>query len=229
MDDMNSSGIESVFALRGFTTVPGVLGEAGCDQALSCIAALAEDAAGSRRLLREHWCRELVARLHRHPAIASLVPSNYVAVQCTYFEKSQARNWLVPIHQDLGIPVAQRVDHPDLKGWSEKEGSLFVQPPAPVLAQLIAVRLHLDPCREADGPLQFVPGSHVKGRLTTDEVAVLRKTQPLETCVLERGDALVMRPLVLHASSKASGTGRRRVLHVVFGPATLPYGLRWEC
>ncbi|MDN4061604.1 hypothetical protein QPK31_25600 [Massilia sp. YIM B02769] len=98
MDDMNSSGIESVFALRGFTTVPGVLGEAGCDQALSCIAALAEDAAGSRRLLREHWCRELVARLHRHPAIASLVPSNYVAVQCTYFEKSQARNWLVPIH-----------------------------------------------------------------------------------------------------------------------------------
>ena len=63
-----------------------------------------------------------------------------VAVQCTYFEKSADRNWLVPIHQDLAIPVARRVEHPALRGWSHKEGSLFVQPPADVLAQLVAVR-----------------------------------------------------------------------------------------
>ncbi|WP_182990142.1 hypothetical protein [Massilia sp. Se16.2.3] len=37
-----------------------------------------------------------------------------------------------------------------------------------------------------------------------------------------------MRPLVLHASSKASGTSLRRVLHIVFGPPALPYGLRWQ-
>jgi len=42
-----------------------------------------------------------------------------------------------------------------------------------------------------------------------------------------RGDALLMRPLVLHASSKASGTSRRRVLHFVFGPQALPCGLAW--
>jgi hypothetical protein len=40
--------------------------------------------------------------------------------------------------------------------------------------------------------------------------------------------ALVMRPLALHTSSKATGTSRRRVLHFVFGPAELPYGLQWE-
>jgi hypothetical protein len=38
---------------------------------------------------------------------------------------------------------------------------------------------------------------------------------------------LVMRPLVLHASSKATGTSKRRVLHILFGPPELPYGLEW--
>jgi hypothetical protein len=37
-----------------------------------------------------------------------------------------------------------------------------------------------------------------------------------------------MRPLLLHASSKGSGTSARRVLHFVFGPRQLPHGLAWE-
>lgn len=225
---MSHPVITQEFACQGFTSVPQVLADADCHRILSSLAELAPDSAGSRRLLHEDWCRALVAGVRRHPAIASLVPSDHVAAQCTYFEKSQGRNWLVPIHQDLSIPVAQRVAHADLKGWSEKEGSLFVQPPVDVLEQLVAVRLHLDPCREADGPLQFIAASHTQGRLTTQAIAALRQTHPLTTCVLERGDALVMRPLALHASSKASGISRRRVLHILFGPAKLPYGLRWE-
>jgi hypothetical protein len=42
-----------------------------------------------------------------------------------------------------------------------------------------------------------------------------------------RGGAMVMKPLLLHASSKASISGMRRVLHFVFGAAELPGGLRW--
>jgi hypothetical protein len=37
-----------------------------------------------------------------------------------------------------------------------------------------------------------------------------------------------MRPLLLHASSKASGSSLRRVLHFLFGPRDLPHGLRWQ-
>ena len=40
-------------------------------------------------------------------------------------------------------------------------------------------------------------------------------------------DGVAVIPLVLHASSKATGAGLRRVLHFVFGPASLPYGLQW--
>ena len=42
------------------------------------------------------------------------------------------------------------------------------------------------------------------------------------------GAALVLRPLLLHASSKASGESRRRVLHFLFAPADPPNGLRWQ-
>jgi hypothetical protein len=38
---------------------------------------------------------------------------------------------------------------------------------------------------------------------------------------------LVLKPLLLHASSKASMPSQRRVLHFVFGPPVLPFGLEW--
>lgn len=46
-------------------------------------------------------------------------------------------------------------------------------------------------------------------------------------CTVAKGGALLMKPLLLHSSSKSSGLGQRRVLHFVFGPRTLPCGLRW--
>jgi hypothetical protein len=151
-----------------------------------------------------------------------------VAVQCTYFEKSASRNWLVPIHQDLSIPVARRVDEPSLRGWSEKEGALFVQAPAELLAQLVAVRLHLDACGADDGPVRVLPGSHRLGLIDPQAAVLMRSTGAEVTCEAEPGDALVMRPLLLHASSKATGRSRRRVLHFVFGPRVLTHGLAWR-
>jgi ectoine hydroxylase-related dioxygenase (phytanoyl-CoA dioxygenase family) len=214
--------------IDGFAAVSQVLTQEECDRLLSLPFELDAASAGSRCLLQQPWCRDLVARLRAHPQIAALLPEDAVAVQCTYFEKSLSRNWLVPIHQDLSIPVAASVEHPALRGWSEKEGSLYVQPPAELLERLAAIRLHLDPCTEVDGPLQFIAGSHTQGRIGAAEAADWRRRRPLVTCTLNSGDALVMRPLTLHTSSKASGTSLRRVLHFVFGPATLPYGLRWQ-
>jgi ectoine hydroxylase-related dioxygenase (phytanoyl-CoA dioxygenase family) len=183
---------------------------------------------GTRCLLPLAWCAALACRLRLHPALSGLIPAGHVAVQCTYFEKSASRNWLVPIHQDLSIPVACRVDAPGLRGWSEKEGALFVQAPAELLAQLVAVRVHLDACGADDGPLRVLPGSHRLG-LVAPEAAVLARNAAAEvTCEAAPGDALVMRPLLLHASSKASGQSRRRVLHFVFGPPLLTHGLAWR-
>lgn len=139
-----------------------------------------------------------------------------------------AQNWLVPLHQDLAIPVAEQREAPGFSAWSHKLGEVFVQPPAEVLEQLLAVRVHLDACADADGPLHVVPGSHASGVLSPDSAFSARELRGTVACVAEVGDALLMRPLLLHASSKASGTSMRRVLHFLFGPPGLPHGLRWR-
>jgi hypothetical protein len=214
------------FDEQGYALAPGLLEPGECE----LIAAnLPSDSAsvGHRRLLDETWCAALAQRLQRHPALAAMIPASHVAVQCTWFEKSSDRNWLVPMHQDLSIPVAARVPEPSLRGWSEKEGQLYVQAPLPVLNQLIAVRLHLDPCLAGDGALKVVPGSHKLGRLDQVEAAQVRQARGEFECHSDTGGVLLLRPPLLHASSKSTGNSRRRVLHFVFGPQALPFGMEW--
>jgi hypothetical protein len=67
---------------------------------------------GKRDELDAPWCRQLGARLQARLAHDGLIPVSHRAVQCTYFEKSAARNWLVPLHQDLSIAVRRRVEAP---------------------------------------------------------------------------------------------------------------------
>jgi ectoine hydroxylase-related dioxygenase (phytanoyl-CoA dioxygenase family) len=213
-------------ATDGFTLVRGILSEKERDELSRALDAVDTHGAGSRRLMQEGWCADLARKVMTHPDVRAALPARARAVQCTFFEKSADRNWLVPIHQDLSIPVAGRVDHPALSGWSEKEGAVFVQPPDDVLAQLLAVRVHVDPCAPEDGPLRVVPGSHRSGRIEPAQAALAGRAAGV-VVPAARGDALLMRPLLLHASSKSSGSSRRRVLHFVFGPDVLPYGLAW--
>lgn len=67
-----------------------------------------------------------------------------------------------------------------------------------------------------------------QGVLAPVAAAAVRDAAGVCLCEAEVGAALVMRPLLLHASSKSLGTGRRRVLHFLFGPPSLPHGLRWQ-
>lgn len=214
---------------RGFAIVDGVLAPDECDALAAAVAPGGRTSAGTRNLLAEDWCRALAARLQSAPRLAPMLPGDAAAAQCTYFEKSRAGNWLVPMHQDLCLPVADRVDHPELRGWSEKEGGPFVQPPDWFLAATVAVRIHLDPCGPDDGPLRVVPGSHRLGRIDPDAIADARRAAPEAACLVARGAALVMKPLLLHASSRSSGAGRRRVLHFLFTPREFPCGLRPRC
>lgn len=216
------------FSNQGFDIAPAATQAGDClsiDHQLSDFNLFG---AGTRNLLTAPWCAALSTQLRTHPRISQLVPSTHAAVQCTYFEKWRDRNWLVSLHQDLSIPVAERVEHPNLSGWSEKEGALYVQPPLSVLQDLVAVRLHIDPCGPEDGPLRVVPGTHQMGIIRAEAGPALRDAHGEVTCLAEPGDAVVMRPLLLHASSKSTGQSRRRVLHFLFGPPELPHGLRWQ-
>lgn len=210
-------------AAFGFARVGHLLSATDCESITGLVTRGAAASGGRRDLLDQAWCRSLSDRVRAHPDIAPLLPARMRAVLCTYFEKSTDRNWLVPLHRDIHIPVARHVDHAALRGWSSKEGMLFVQPPREVLDALLAVRVHLDPCGADDGALEVVPGSHRDDRIDADPGGRVRAT-----LAAAQGDALLMRPLVLHASRKATGRSLRRVLHFVFGPERLPHGLAWR-
>ena len=209
----------------GFPVLPALLDDAELGPIEAAMSR--RTGPGARELLDAPWCAALARRLRADARLAGAIPRDHVPVQCTAFEKSLRHNWLVPVHQDVAIPVAQRVDDPALAGWSNKAGTWFVQPPADALAQIVALRLHVDDCGVDDGPLKVVPGTHRRGRLDDAEAIALRDAHGSVACPVPRGGAMLMRPLLLHASSKATGACRRRVLHFLFGPPRLPLGLAW--
>lgn len=213
------------FDVDGFAVLPALLSDA--ELARIDVAMATRSEGGARDLLHAPWCVALARRIQEDALTAAALPRTHVAVQCTSFEKSVERNWLVPVHQDVAIPVAARVEHPALAGWSNKAGTWFVQPPAELLEHLVAVRLHLDDCGIDDGALKLVAGSHRGGRLSDAQSIALRDAHGAVACPVPRGGVMLMRPLLLHASSKATGASRRRVLHFLFGPRRLPLGLAW--
>ena len=143
-------------------------------------------------------------------------------VRGIYFDKSRESNWLVTWHQDLTLAVRGRVNVPGFGPWSTKDGVPHVQPPIELLQQMLTVRLHLDDCDETNGALRVIPGSHAFGRLTAEGIRQLSEHSDAVVCRLSAGDALVMSPLLLHASSRSQNPGHRRILHVEYAAFSLP-------
>jgi ectoine hydroxylase-related dioxygenase (phytanoyl-CoA dioxygenase family) len=149
------------------------------------------------------------------------------AVRGILFDKTPAANWKVAWHQDRSIAVRERRDVAGFGPWSVKDGVVHVQPPAEVLACMLTLRLHLDDCDDTNGPLRVIPGSHRDGILTDAAIAAAVAAGPVVNCCMPAGGVLLMRPLLLHASSAATHPRHRRVLHVEFSPDDLPGGLAW--
>jgi hypothetical protein len=149
-------------------------------------------------------------------------------VRAIYFDKRAEANWSVAWHQDLTIAVEERIDVPGFGPWSIKDARVHVQPPTEVLKQMVTVRVHLDAADEGNGALKVIPGSHLKGKLSAEEILCCRSQQSEFLCCALAGDVLVMRPLLLHSSNRSSSDQRRRVLHIEYAGSQLPGGLQWQ-
>ena len=143
------------------------------------------------------------------------------------FDKTPEANWLVPWHQDLTIAVKARIEADGYGPWTRKGDVPHVQPPVAVLERMVTLRVHLDESSADRGPLRVVPGSHASGRLGAEETREwLERIGPTE-CWVDRGGVLLMRPLLLHASSPAIMPKRRRVIHLEYAAEPLPNGVEW--
>jgi ectoine hydroxylase-related dioxygenase (phytanoyl-CoA dioxygenase family) len=159
--------------------------------------------------------------------LEALLETRVFPVRSIYFDKTPEANWLVPWHQDLSIAVKERLDLPAYSPWSVKDGVPHVQPPVEILENMVTVRLHLDDCNESNGALRVIPGSHRHGRLSSAEIAEMRSKTSEVTCSVLAGDAVLMRPLLLHASSEATSPHHRRVIHLEYATRPLAEGLEW--
>lgn len=148
-------------------------------------------------------------------------------VRGIFFDKNPTTNWKVPWHQDLTIAVKNRLDLPDYHPWSVKEGIPHVQPPTAILEQMLTVRIHLDRTDESNGALKVIPGSHRQGKLSNLEIDRWKQVSTGISCNCQAGGILLLRPLLLHASSIASVPSHRRVIHLEYAGDLLPDGLEW--
>lgn len=233
----SESDVVAAVNVHGFAIVPDVLSVTETDR----LIAILDDAAQREGIARRGGILAVRNLLEAVPAIGELAKSPTIralvelilgpdcfAVRGIFFDKTPQTNWKVSWHQDLTIAVEERFSVPGFGPWSEKAGVQSVQPPARVLDEMITLRVNLDDCSEDNGPVRVLPGSHVHGRLSTEEISAWRSRVPEVATVASRGAALVMRPLLLHASSPARRPGRRRVIHIDYAASDLPGGLRWN-
>ena len=97
-----------------------------------------------------------------------------------------------------------------------------VVPPVSILERTLTVRIHLDDADSDNGAVRVLPGSHGRGIVPAhvdDNEAV--------TCSVPRGGVMIMRPLLLHASSRSLTDRPRRVLHIELNDCELHGGLSW--
>jgi ectoine hydroxylase-related dioxygenase (phytanoyl-CoA dioxygenase family) len=142
--------------------------------------------------------------------------ANAIPFRATLFDKSPDANWLVAWHQDTALPVETRHDLPGWGPWSEKAGVLYAHAPAGALEDLVALRIHLDESGDDNGPLRVLPGTHQRGVMTDAQVLECARRTTTRSCCVPAGGVVAMRPLIVHASSKALSSKPRRVLHVEY-------------
>ena len=148
-------------------------------------------------------------------------------VRVLFFDKTPSKNWAVSWHQDHTVTLNERAD---MQGWHswKRSGELWhVRPPCEVLNQMVVIRVHLDPADESNGCLKVIPATHRFGVLRADTLEQIVAVEQPVPCVVGAGDAVIMRPHVLHSSARSIRSGHRRVVHLEYSSHRLPDTLRW--
>ena len=187
-----------------------------------------EGRGGARNLLELEFVRDLATRASIRDIPTHILGDGCFAVRALLFDKTPGANWKVVWHQDLTIATQARAEAAGYGPWTVKGGVSHVQPPTSVLESMLAVRIHLDPCGEDNGPVRVIDGSHRFGRLSADSIDALRASEPAIDCIVEQGGILAFRPLILHASAPARTPNHRRVVHLEYASCELAAPLQWH-
>jgi ectoine hydroxylase-related dioxygenase (phytanoyl-CoA dioxygenase family) len=157
--------------------------------------------------------------------IRQILGENYFVVKSIYFDKPENSNWFVSYHQDLTISVDKKVELENFGPWTTKQNQFAVQPPIEILENIFTIRIHLDETDECNGALRVIPKSHLKNIYRPEKIDWNNETEI--TCEVRKGGIMIMKPLLLHSSSRTTNNKKRRVIHIEFSNQELPKELKW--
>ena len=218
----------------GFTIIRDVMSPSACHEMSAQIGHVMQSndgnainagkgrVVGGRNLLRvwDGW-RAIVDEPSIRSLVASQLGKSAGVVRILYFDKPPGKGWSLSLHKDRTIAVKVHVD--PIAPFSKptfKAGVAHVEATETLLAEMLTLRLHLDPMHDDNGPLVVVPGSHAGD-----------SDRDIEVIHCGVGDVFVMRPLLSHGSRASNPTtaDHRRVVHLEFAPhLDLPGRHEWH-
>jgi hypothetical protein len=238
---MNSSTeLVAAIAADGYAVLPAVYGPAEIDtlrdeltqklQPLSAATAVRSDNGTVYAARNVLALAPEVATVWRKPALlealTAVLGPDFGLVRTLYFDKPPEKTWSLPWHKDLTIAVRDnRLPSARFTKPTRKAGVPHVEAPEELLESMLFARIHLDDVTGENGPLQVIAGSHRSGKWLE-----LGNSPPRDVLV-DRGDVLLIRPLVAHCSGRSHPQTRRhrRILHLEFAPSpSLPDGYAWH-
>ncbi len=223
---MNAASVDN-FEGNGIAFVPGAIDTAYVKRLADTFHTM-DRRGGTRHLLDHPAVAALLGVGAMRDLIFGVLSDSAFAFKATLFDKHDKANWVVAWHRDISIPVSQRRALTGWTRWTLKEGVNYVHPPHEIMRQIVALRINIDACDTDDGPLRAIPGSHLLGTEKVEAKVEAAQAATTVDFVGSAGDAWLLNPLVLHASSKTRRPTRRRVLHLEFADVELPDGLQWH-
>jgi ectoine hydroxylase-related dioxygenase (phytanoyl-CoA dioxygenase family) len=234
--------LQTIMDRDGFAVLRGALSPQSVDEILKDLMPALEDAdesagplraagtvAASRNLLQ--LCPSIVALARKASirlAVSELLGPQCGLVRALYFDKPPERSWSLPWHRDMTIAVREhRSGDSQFSKPTRKGGVPHVEAPESVLREMVTARVHLDDVTDENGPLLVIPGSHCEGKGASSVADESR----VHAVLVEAGDVLLMRPLLMHCSRKSQPgvQRRRRIVHLEFARQPwLADGFEWH-
>lgn len=220
---------------KGFTVIPDIFSNNEIDTIITNIENTEKNNTSFRKsaglFAIRHFLNEipqaqaLILNEKLKQIINELFGNDYFIVKSIYFDKPQNSNWFVSYHQDLTISTDKKSEIEGYGPWTTKNNLFAVQPPIAVLQNIYTVRIHLDDTDENNGALKVVPGSHNKEIYRPETINW--DVETATTCPVTKGGIMIMKPLLLHSSSRTTNGNQRRVIHIEFASTKLAEPLNW--
>lgn len=231
----NLTHYKNEITLNGFTVIENIYSEKETEDILTLLNQAdtskdtfrkSVDLFAIRQFLKEvPQVAHIVFNSKLRDIIQQVFGEKYFVVKSIYFDKPGSSNWYVPYHQDLTISLDKKIEIEGFGSWTKKQGQFAVQPPTAYLENIFTLRIHLDDTDQNNGALKVISQSHLKGIYRPETINWTKETE--KSCSIKKGGVMIMKPLLLHSSSRTVNNKKRRVIHIELSDMELPSQLNW--